>query len=97
MTEVTRVEYIVSHRVEVACERLHVMRSDEPLLVLNSHGILNILEVVVGRQVKLVASRNVVVHKLRSILDQAKPFVWIVLLSCFYIDEVLLDIGSFLG
>ena len=97
VAEVTRVEHIVAHRVEMAREGLHVMRPDEPLLVLNPHAILHILEVIIGRQVQLVASRDVVVHKLRSVLDQSKPFVWVILLSCFDIDEVLLDIGSLQG
>lgn len=97
VAEVTRVEHIVAHRVEMAREGLHVMRPDEPLLVLNTHAILNILEVIVGRQVQLVACRDVVVHELRSVLDQSKPFVWVILLSCFDVDEVLLDISSLQG
>ena len=81
----------------MAREGLHVMRPDEPLLVLNPHTILYILEVIVRRQVQFVASRDVVVHELSSVLDQSKPLVWVILLSCFDIDEVLLDIGSLQG
>ena len=97
MAEVARVEYVVTQRIEVIREGRDVMRSDEPLLVVNAHAILNILEVVVGRQVQLVARRDVVMHELGAILYQSETFVWVILLSGLDINKVLLDVSSSFG
>ena len=97
MAEVARVEYVVTQRIEVIREGRDMMRSDEPLLVVNAHAILNILEVVVGRQVQLVARRDVVMHELGAILYQSETFVWVILLSGLDINKVLLDVSSSFG
>ena len=97
MAEVARVEYVVTQRIEVIREGRDVMRSDEPLLVVNAHAILNILEVVVGRQVQLVARRDVVMHELGAILYQSETFVWVILLSGLDINKVLFDVSSSFG
>ena len=97
MAEVARVEYVVTQRIEVIREGRDVMRSDEPLLVVNAHAILNILEVVVGRQVQLVARRDVVMHELGAILYQSETFVWVILLSSLDINKVLFDVSSSFG
>ena len=80
-------------------ERLNVMGSDKPLLGLFSSWevVLNILEVVVGRQVQLVARRDVVMHELGAILYQSETFVWVILLSGLDIYKVLLDVSSSFG
>lgn len=52
VTKVTSVKHIVLQRVVVIRKGLQVMGTDEPLfVVLVRHGILNVLEIIVGRQV----------------------------------------------
>lgn len=97
VAEVAGVEHVVTQRVKMASQRLHVMWPDEPPLVLHAHLILDILEIVVWRQVQLVACRDVIVHELSAILYQTEALIWIVLLASLIVDEVLLDVSCFVG
>ena len=74
-------------------QRLNVMRSDEPLLlVLVRQSILDVLEIVVRWQVELVARRNVVVNELGAVRDHTEALVWIILLATLDVNKVLLDV-----
>ena len=76
------------------------MGANEPwfriLLVARRHIVLDILEIVVRRQIQVIAGRNVVVNELSAILDDTESLIRIVLLSCLNVDEVLLDIVGLL-
>ena len=77
-----------------------MMGANEPwfriLLVARRHIVLDILEIVVRRQIQVIAGRNVVVNELSAILDDTESLIGIVLLSCLNVDEVLLDIVGLL-
>lgn len=69
------------------------MGTDEPpFVVLIRHGILDVLQVVIRWQVKLICGRDVVINELSAILDNTKSLVGIILLARLYVDEVLFDI-----
>ena len=61
------------------------MGSNEPrlriLLVAGWHIVLDILEVVVRREIQVIAGRNVVVNELSAVLDDTESLIGIVLLS----------------
>ena len=77
-----------------------MMGANEPwfriLLVARRHIVLDILEIVVRRQIQVIAGRNVVVHELSAILNDTESLIGVVLLSCLNVDEVLLDIVGLL-
>ena len=74
-------------------QRLNVMRSNEPLLlVFDWHLILNVLQVVIRRQIEIIRSCDIVIDKLSVIFDQTEALIRIILLARFNIDEMLLDI-----
>ena len=65
-------------------------------LVARRHIVLDILEIVVRRQIQVIAGRNVVVNELSSVLDDTESLIGVVLLSCLDVNEVLLDIVGLL-
>ena len=82
VAEVARVQHIVLQRVVVVGQGLQVMRTDEPpFIILVGHGILNVLQVVIGRQIELIRRRDIVVNKLRSILNKTESLVRVILLA----------------
>ena len=76
------------------------MGANEPwfriLLVARRHIVLDILEIVVRRQIQVITGRNVVVNELSSVFDDTKSLIGVVLLSCLDVNEVLLDIVGLL-
>ena len=93
VAEVACVEHVVLQRVEMVSQRFDVMRADEPLfVVLVWQGVLDVLQVVVGRQIELITRRDVVMHKLCAILNHTKPLVGIVLLARLDVNKVLLNV-----
>ena len=76
------------------------MGSNEPrfriLLIARRHIVLDILEIVVRREIQVIARRNVVVNELSAILDHTEPLIGVILLSCLDVDEVLFDIVGLL-
>ena len=77
-----------------------MMGANEPwfriLLVARRHIVLDILEIVVRRQIQVITGRNVVVNELSSVLDNTESLIGVVLLSCLDVNEVLLDIVGLL-
>ena len=61
------------------------MGSNEPrlgiLLVARRHIVLDVLEIVIRREIKVIARRNVVVNELGAVLDDTKSLIGVVLLS----------------
>jgi len=74
------------------------MRSNEPLfLILDRHLVLNVLQVVIRGQIKVVRSRDVVIEKLRVIFNKTKSLIRVINFASLNINKVLLDVlGSLL-
>ena len=93
VAEVARVQNIVLQRVEVIGQRLNVMGTDEPIpIVFVRQGVLDVLQVVVRRQVELITGRDVIMHKLCAIFNHTEALIRVVLLARLDVDEVLLDV-----
>ena len=73
------------------------MRANEPLFVLHTHLILNVLEIVIWRQIQFIAGRDIVMHELCSVLDQTESLIRVVLLASLTVNKVLLDVGGPVG
>ena len=61
----------------VISHRLDVMRADVPHLTVIRHNRLDIVQIVVRRQVQRVARRDVIVDKLVAVFNHTEAFVWI--------------------
>ena len=76
------------------------MGPNEPRLgiffVARRHIVLDILEIVVRRQIQVITGRNVVVNELSSVFYDTESLIGVVLLSCLDVNEVLLDIVGLL-
>ena len=93
VAEVARVQNIVLQRVEVIGQRLNVMGTDEPIpIVFVRQGVLDVLQVVVRRQVELITGRDVIMNKLCTIFNHTEALIRVVLLARLDVDEVLLDV-----
>ena len=79
VTKVPRIQHIILNRVVVVRQGLHMVWPNEPpLIILAWHRILDILQVVIGRQIQIIRRRDVVVHQLRAILDNPESLIRIV-------------------
>ena len=74
------------------------MGSNKPLLVvfvvLSWQIVLDVLQIVVRREIQIIAGGDHVVKQLRVIvIDHTKALIRVKLLASLYVNEVLLDVG----
>ena len=74
------------------------MGSNKPLLVvfivLSWQIVLDVLQIVVRREIQIIAGGDHVIQQLRVIvIDHTKALIRVKLLASLYVNEVLLDVG----
>jgi hypothetical protein len=79
---VPRVQHVVLHTLLMPRQRLQVVRPDEPLrrTVLLGQGALDVLQVIVSRQVQRVARRHVVIEQ-AVVLDQTELLLRVIVVA----------------